>query len=99
MAKPHKKHHPQRTCVVCRTTDSKRRLTRLVRSSEGDGIWVDPSGKKNGRGAYLCGNPACWQKAIRTDIVGQALRTQLTDIDRERLRTAAAALEPMDNHL
>lgn len=82
-----KKHVPQRSCVVCRTTQDKRELTRLVRTPD-DGVWVDPTGKRAGRGAYLCHNPACWQKAMHTDIVGKTLRTQLTNADRQRLAEA-----------
>lgn len=75
---------PQRTCVVCRQKTDKRRLTRVVRTA-GEGVVVDPSGKRNGRGAYLCDDPACWDKAIRTRILDQALRTELTDEDRQAL--------------
>ncbi len=82
-----RKHVPQRTCVVCRTTTDKRTLTRLVRTPD-DGIHVDPTGKRPGRGAYLCDNPACWDKALHSDVLANALRTTLTDADRERIRAA-----------
>ncbi len=78
---------PQRTCVVCRTTADKRTLTRLVRTPD-DGVHVDPTGKRNGRGAYLCDDPACWERALTSDVLGRALRTTLTEDDRERLRAA-----------
>lgn len=87
------KHVPQRTCVVCRQKTDKRLLTRVVRTAE-EGLAVDPSGKRNGRGAYLCDNPACWDKAIRTRVLDQALRIDLTDDKRQALsahRPAAAA--------
>jgi len=79
------KHVPQRTCIVCRTTAGKRTLTRLVRTD--DGVQVDPTGKRNGRGAYLCDQPACWQRAISADVLEKALRATLTAEDRERLRS------------
>lgn len=82
------KHVPQRTCVVCRTKDAKRQLTRLVRTPD-DGVHVDPSGKRNGRGAYLCDNPVCWQQALTEDVLARALRTTLTEVDIERLQVAA----------
>lgn len=81
---------PQRTCVVCRTTTEKRALTRIVRTSD-DGVHVDPTGKRSGRGAYLCDNPACWDRALTSDVLARALRTTLTEIDRERLRAAHPA--------
>jgi predicted RNA-binding protein YlxR (DUF448 family) len=84
---PGHKHIPQRTCVVCRTKDSKRGLTRLVRTEAG--LVVDPSGKQNGRGAYLCDNLSCWQRAQETDILAKALRMTLEPEDRLRLQQAA----------
>ncbi|MBE9474717.1 MAG: YlxR family protein, partial [Chloroflexi bacterium] len=50
--KPRKgRHVPQRTCVGCREVHSKRSLVRVVRGPEG--IFIDPTGKMAGRGAYL----------------------------------------------
>ncbi len=71
------KHVPIRTCVSCRETGAKRGLIRLVRTSEGD-VRVDPTGRENGRGAYLCHKSACWQRAVSTPILNRALNTQLT---------------------
>ncbi len=82
------RHVPQRTCIVCRTTAGKRTLTRLVRTAD-EGVQVDPTGKRNGRGAYLCDQPACWQRAISGDVLEKALRATLTTEDRERLRSHA----------
>ena len=83
---PSRKHVPQRTCVVCRTQDAKRRLTRLIRTP--DGLQIDPSGKASGRGAYLCENPECWKRAAKTDVLARALRMTFTDDDRLRLQQA-----------
>ena len=82
-----RKHIPQRTCVVCRETDAKRTLTRIVRTAE-DGVHMDPSGKQNGRGAYLCSQRSCWQRAVESDVLDKALRTTLTADDRQRLSEA-----------
>jgi len=81
----HQKHIPQRTCVVCRETSAKRALIRLVRTGD-EGIQIDPTGKRNGRGAYLCSQQSCWQRAIESDVLAKALRTELTDSDRQRLQ-------------
>jgi hypothetical protein len=81
--------------VVCRTTDAKRALTRLVRTPD-EGVQLDPTGKRAGRGAYLCDDPACWQAAIKTDVVARALRTTLTAEDRQRLAAAAPTQEQED---
>nr|WP_119069293.1 YlxR family protein [Aggregatilinea lenta] len=82
-----RRHVPQRTCIVCRSTADKRTLTRLVRTPD-DGVHIDPTGKQNGRGAYLCDQRACWERALETDVLAKALRTTLTEADRERIRAA-----------
>jgi uncharacterized protein len=82
---PAAKHIPLRTCVVCRETSAKRTLTRLVRT-ENEGVQIDKTGKRNGRGAYLCDQASCWQRAVESDVLEKALRTTLTAEDRERIR-------------
>ncbi len=78
------KKAPIRTCVVCREKAGKRELLRVVRTETG--VMVDPSGKLNGRGAYLCERASCWERAVTSDVLNKALRTMLTAEDRERLR-------------
>ncbi|MFQ3535423.1 MAG: YlxR family protein [Aggregatilineales bacterium] len=90
MAQP-RKHIPERTCVICRQTAPKRNLIRLVRTAD-QGVQVDPSGKRNGRGAYLCQRLACWQRAIQGEALAKALRTTLTQADRAQLEAAAHQL-------
>ncbi|MFH1648011.1 MAG: YlxR family protein [Chloroflexota bacterium] len=75
---------PQRTCVACRQTRAKRELVRLVRTHGGD-IEIDTSGKKEGRGAYLCPDRGCWEKALRGRQLEHTLRGSLTAADRERI--------------
>ena len=72
---PRPKHVPQRTCVACRETDAKRQLIRLVRTPDGT-VEVDPTGKRNGRGAYLCARVRCWQRGVNERILGRALRLE-----------------------
>jgi predicted RNA-binding protein YlxR (DUF448 family) len=83
---PHIRHVPLRTCVICREKSDKRSLTRVVRTEQG--LQIDPSGKLNGRGAYLCDQMTCWERAVQTDVLSKALRTTLTVQDREYLRRA-----------
>jgi predicted RNA-binding protein YlxR (DUF448 family) len=82
-AQPRPRHVPQRTCVSCGSTTAKRELVRLVRTSAG--VEPDPTGKRPGRGAYLCHNPDCWESAVRKSRLEHALRTKLTPADREAL--------------
>jgi uncharacterized protein len=53
---------PMRRCIGCMESKPKRELIRVVASGE-EGLRTDPSGKANGRGAYLCLNPECVEKA------------------------------------
>ncbi len=78
------KHVPMRMCVVCREKANKRGLVRVVRTESG--VQVDPTGKMNGRGAYLCDRDSCWERAANSDILSKALRTTLSAEDREHLR-------------
>ena len=78
------KHIPQRTRVACRKVTDKRELIRLVRTADG-GVEVDLSGKKAGRGAYLCQTPECWESGLNRGRLEHALRTTLVEADRRRL--------------
>jgi hypothetical protein len=87
------RHIPQRTCVACRRTDAKRGLIRLVRTAEG-GIAIDPTGKHQGRGAYLCNNRMCWQTALKRKQLERALRLEkLRPDDRATLEQYMEHLE------
>jgi hypothetical protein len=77
-------------CAVCRTKETKRAMTRIVRLPEG-AVEIDPSGKRNGRGAYVCDNPACWDKVLTTNVLEKALRTSLTPEARAHLRQTLPA--------
>jgi predicted RNA-binding protein YlxR (DUF448 family) len=89
---PRPKHVPQRTCIACRKVDAKRGLRRLVRV-EGDRVAIDPSGKRAGRGAYLCLERGCWELALKRTAIERALKiTQLAPEDRQALITYAASL-------
>ena len=85
------KHVPQRTCVACRDKDAKRTLTRLVRTPEGP-VEIDPTGKRNGRGAYLCTERSCWDKALATPVLSRALKTELDSAAREAMNQYMATL-------
>jgi predicted RNA-binding protein YlxR (DUF448 family) len=70
--------------VACGKVEPKRRLIRLVQVS-GDGVEVDPSGKRAGRGAYLCSAPECWEIGLKKGRLEHALRITLTRDNREQL--------------
>ena len=79
------RHVPQRMCVVCRAVQGKRGLIRIVRTPT-EGVLVDVSGKRAGRGAYLCHRPSCWERALVGQAWGRALHTTLTAAEIAALR-------------
>ena len=75
--KPQKKV-PVRRCVGCNTQKPKKELVRIVRSPEGE-VSVDLTGKRSGRGAYLCGRPECLKKARKSRAIERALSVEVPD--------------------
>ena len=67
---------PQRQCVGCRTMKDKKALVRIVKTPEGE-ICVDATGKKSGRGAYICPNAECLQKARKSRALERAFETAI----------------------
>jgi predicted RNA-binding protein YlxR (DUF448 family) len=84
-----RRHIPQRTCVGCREVLPKRSMVRIVRSPHG--VVIDPSGKLSGRGAYLHLQRSCWERGLKGTLA-EALRTELTPEERERLMNYAVSL-------
>ncbi|MFZ1552139.1 YlxR family protein [Candidatus Amarolinea dominans] len=80
---------PQRMCVVCREVQGKRALIRIVRTPT-EGVLADPTGKRAGRGAYLCQRPSCWERALSGQVLARALHTTLTVAEITALRDYAA---------
>ena len=69
----------------------KRLLIRIVRGTDGT-IAVDDTGKKNGRGAYLCRATSCWQSALSGGHIARALKTSLAEDSLAVLEAFAAEL-------
>jgi predicted RNA-binding protein YlxR (DUF448 family) len=86
-----RKHIPQRTCVACRTVRPKRELVRIVRTPEGD-VMIDETGKRSGRGAYLCPRRDCWETALAKQQLERVLKIPLTSETKGQLQEYAAAL-------
>ena len=64
---------PMRQCVGCREMKPKRELIRVIRTAE-DTVCIDATGKKNGRGAYLCPNQECLDKAVKSKGLEHSLK-------------------------
>lgn len=69
---------PLRMCVGCREMKIKKELIRIVRTPNGD-IELDNTGKKSGRGAYICPNPQCFKKAVKSRSIYKALEQEIPD--------------------
>ena len=65
---------PQRMCVACRTMKAKRELIRVVLGQDGT-VTLDATGKKPGRGAYVCRSRTCIAQAVRAHRLDHALKT------------------------
>lgn len=78
---------PQRQCVGCAQMKNKTELIRIIKTPEGEVI-LDSTGKKNGRGAYICANTECLEKARKTKGIERSLKVVIPDevyenLDRE----------------
>jgi len=87
------RHIPNRTCVACREARPKRELIRLVYTVDGT-VEVDLSGKKAGRGVYLCPSADCWQKGLKKDKLERALRGRMSAENRQNLLAFGKTLNP-----
>jgi predicted RNA-binding protein YlxR (DUF448 family) len=77
--------------VACRTTGAKHGLVRIVRDVGGR-VEVDETGKKPGRGAYLCRASDCWDTALKRKALEYALKTPITIEDKAALQAYASTL-------
>jgi len=69
---------PMRSCVMCRDKVEKRSLLRIIRNTDGK-IEFDPTGKKNGRGVYLCRKEECIQSVKNRQKIRNSLEISPTD--------------------
>ena len=76
---------PQRTCVGCNQIKDKTELIRIVKDSNGE-ISVDKTGKKPGRGAYICDDSNCLQRLIKSKRLSKVLEAEITGDVYEYLR-------------
>ena len=76
---------PQRQCMGCRERKAKREMIRIVRGTDGN-VSLDFGGKMNGRGAYICPNPDCLAKAIRSKALDRSLEVNIPETVYDRLR-------------
>ena len=73
-----KKKIPLRKCVACNESKPKKELIRVVKNNE-NFVDVDLTGKKNGRGAYICSNKECLEKAMKNKRLSRALEIEIPE--------------------
>lgn len=83
---------PMRQCVGCGEMKEKRSLIRILKISENE-IVLDATGKKNGRGAYLCRKAECLQKARKNKGLERSLKTAIPDEIYENLQKEMEGIE------
>ena len=79
------KKNPQRTCMGCNQKKDKQELIRIVKNKENE-ISIDKTGKKEGRGAYICDNIECLEKVIKSNRLEKILETKISQEIYENLR-------------
>lgn len=80
-----KKKIPLRMCVGCREMKPKKELVRVVRNKEGV-LSIDSVGKAPGRGAYICPQAACLERAVKTKAIERALEQKVESALYETLK-------------
>ena len=76
---------PQRTCLGCGEPKPKNELIRIVKQNDGN-IFIDKTGKANGRGAYICNNVECLEKAIKSKRLNKNFGIEINNEIYESLR-------------
>lgn len=83
---------PMRQCIGCREMKSKKEMIRILKTTE-DEIVIDATGKKNGRGAYICPSRECFQKAVKNKGIERSLKMA---IPKEVYETLEKEIEPIE---
>ena len=82
------RHIPQRTCAGCGQVRPKREMIRIVATPSGR-VEIDATGKKAGRGTYLCPQAACWQAGLKPGRLTRPLKVTLAADNRDELAAYA----------
>ena len=86
------KNIPIRTCIVCRREFEKKELLRIVKTKDGN-FRADKTGKADGRGAYICRSPECFNKLLKTKFLNKVFKTFEEITGKENCKVAAVTDE------
>ena len=87
-----KKKIPQRQCIGCKEMKNKKDMIRVLKTSEEE-FFIDITGKKNGRGAYICHNEDCLEKAIISKGLERSFKTVIPNEVYEGLKKELKSIE------
>ncbi len=82
-----KTREPMRICLGCGEKRPKKELLRIVRESETNEFHLDPSGRKNGRGCYICGKSECFENMVKQKKLSRSFETNVDRETYEKLRS------------
>ena len=83
---------PMRQCTGCREMKNKKEMIRVLKTAEGE-IFLDATGRKNGRGAYICRSSECLEKAVKNRGLERSLKTQIPEAVYEELKKEFAQID------
>lgn len=83
---------PMRQCIGCQEMKSKKEMIRILKTAEGE-ICLDTTGKKNGRGAYICPSMECFQKAVKNRGIERSLKMSIPKAVYENLEKEIESIE------
>ncbi|HAA38214.1 MAG TPA: DUF448 domain-containing protein [Firmicutes bacterium] len=83
---------PLRTCVGCQEQKAKKELVRIVRTPQGE-VEIDPTGKKSGRGTYICRKKSCLEQAVKAKRIERSLQQSISPAVVEALAAQLAEEE------
>ncbi len=86
------KRIPLRKCTGCQEMKSKKEMMRILRTSEGE-IVLDVTGRKNGRGAYVCCSMSCFEKAVKNKGLERSLKVKVPEETYESLKKEIESIE------
>jgi len=76
---------PQRSCIVCKDKVDKNKLNRIVSNKDGY-IFFDPTGKANGRGAYICSKESCIESIEKANVLNRTFKTDISKEVKQKIR-------------
>lgn len=86
------KQIPLRQCIGCREMKPKKEMVRVIRTQENE-VCLDATGRKNGRGAYVCANSECLNKAIKSHGIERSLKVEVSNDIYEAISKELSELE------